>query len=64
MKFFVLAMVLILAIVLSIEITNFIAISHLLSFETAGFYFLQYFPATSILGYALLDKYYSYVYPK
>ena len=30
----------------------------------AGFYFTQYFPATSTLGHALLDKYYSYVYPK
>lgn len=36
----------------------------MLVFQKAGFYFLQYFPATSILGYAVMDKYYSYVYPK
>lgn len=29
----------------------------------AGFYFLQYYPATSVLGHALLEKYYSLVYP-
>jgi len=30
----------------------------------AGFYFTQYFPAISIVADALMDKYYSLVYPK
>lgn len=47
----------------SFEIANMITINAIQSFEEDGFYFLRYFPATSVLGHAILEKYYSQVYP-
>lgn len=54
----------VLATISSFEINNMMTINQIQSFEEDGFYFLRYFPATSVLGHAILEKYYSQVYPK
>lgn len=47
-----------------IEVNNIITINNLYSFEEEGFYFLRFFPATSVLSHAVLEKYYNQVYPQ
>lgn len=48
---------------LVIEFYAFANIEVLDIFHNAGFYFLRFYPVTSTLGHATLEKYYSVVYP-
>lgn len=60
----VLLLVVVLAVILTFQTVNIIAINQLQVFEEDGFYFLRYFPATSVLGHAILERYYNQLYPK
>lgn len=59
-----LLMLIILGVIVSFEITNIATINRLHDFEEDGYYFLRYFPATSVLGHAILERYYNQVYPQ
>jgi hypothetical protein len=45
-------------------VVNIATINHLHIFQEDGFYFLRYFPATSVLGHAILERYYNQQFPK
>ena len=58
------ALLLVIIGVLSVQLSNITNITNLSNFQQDGYYFLQYYPATSVLGHALLERYYSQLYPK
>ncbi len=55
---------LLLSALLGVEAFNIVRIQALLRFERDGYYFLEYYPATSVLGHALMERYYNQLYPK
>ena len=59
----IIAMVLILAISLSIEVSTILQLKQLTAFEEAGFFFLKYFPCGPLVTMGCTEKYYSDLYP-
>jgi hypothetical protein len=57
-------MLAVLAAIVSFEAVGMPTIGELRDFEEDGFYFLRHFPATSVLGHAILERYYNQQFPR